>query len=41
VIADTLHRLHHDSGWTVLAAITLATLGLAMAVLSYTAGSRR
>jgi hypothetical protein len=40
VIAQALHRLHHDAGWTILAAVTLATLGLALAVISYTAGSR-
>jgi hypothetical protein len=40
VIVDTLHRLHHDSGWTILAAVTLATLGAALTVISLTAWSR-
>lgn len=32
-----LYRLHHDTGWTELAAITLAALGAALTTLAYTA----
>ena len=36
---DLLHHLRHDTGWNLIAAATLLTLGLALAVLAYTAGS--
>lgn len=35
--ADILHRLHHDHAWTLITAVTLAALGLALTVLAYTA----
>lgn len=41
MIHDLLQRLAHDPAWWQLAADLLFTLGVALTVIAYTAGSTR
>lgn len=41
MIRDLLQRLTHDPAWYQLAADLLFTLGTALTVIAYTAGSTR
>ncbi len=41
MIADLLHRLTTDPGWTLITAALLFTLGLALTTLAYTSRSHQ